>query len=178
MAILDFIYNGETQIPSEDVKRFIEVAEDLKIKGLCDDGLESIEKIPLNTEDFVNKEQSVNDRLNIINDTVGDASLSDDDNVSEIQFIMSDSASDDTDHQTKTCTTMQSKQHEQKVKVKEETVYMEITLDVKEKNAKLQHEISKKIEKVKIDERTMWKCKVCCKLMKKKKTRIPCGNSS
>ena len=62
VAILDFIYNGETQIPSEDVKRFIEVAEDLKIKGLCDDGLESIEKIPLNTEDFVNKEQSVNDQ--------------------------------------------------------------------------------------------------------------------
>ena len=35
--LLDYIYTGETQIPAEDVNRFIEAAQELQIKGLVDE---------------------------------------------------------------------------------------------------------------------------------------------
>ena len=43
VALLDYIYTGETQVPAQDVNRFIDAARDLKIKGLAevDDVLEN-----------------------------------------------------------------------------------------------------------------------------------------
>jgi len=37
VALLEYIYTGETQVPAEDVNRFIEAAQELKIKGLAED---------------------------------------------------------------------------------------------------------------------------------------------
>ena len=42
LSIVHFIYNGETEIPAEDIPRFIEAAQELKIKGL---GPEDIKRV-------------------------------------------------------------------------------------------------------------------------------------
>jgi len=36
LAIMDYIYNGEAKVPAEDLKRFVEAAEELKIRGLAE----------------------------------------------------------------------------------------------------------------------------------------------
>ena len=41
LALLDYIYTGETQVPAQDVNRFIEAAQELQIKGLAEDELTS-----------------------------------------------------------------------------------------------------------------------------------------
>ena len=35
-ALMDYIYTGKTQVPAEDVGRFIQAAQEMKIKGLVD----------------------------------------------------------------------------------------------------------------------------------------------
>ena len=49
VSLLDYIYTGETQIPAEDVNRFIEAAQELKIKGLVEELMEPEQTNPLNT---------------------------------------------------------------------------------------------------------------------------------
>merc|ERR1712129_64172 len=39
LALMDYIYNGETKVGTDDLHRFIDAAEELKIKGLCDEGI-------------------------------------------------------------------------------------------------------------------------------------------
>ena len=49
VSLLDYIYTGETQIPAEDVNRFIEAAQELKIKGLVEELKEPEQTNPLAT---------------------------------------------------------------------------------------------------------------------------------
>merc|ERR1712129_436763 len=35
LALMDYIYNGETKVGTDDLNRFIDAAEELKIKGLA-----------------------------------------------------------------------------------------------------------------------------------------------
>ena len=49
VSLLDDIYTGETQIPAKDVNRFIEAAQELKIKGLVEELMEPEQTNPLNT---------------------------------------------------------------------------------------------------------------------------------
>merc|ERR1712129_516911 len=37
VALMDYIYTGETQVQAEDVDRFIEVAREMKVKGLTEE---------------------------------------------------------------------------------------------------------------------------------------------
>merc|ERR1712086_508317 len=37
VSLLDYIYTGETQVQAEDVDRFIEVAREMKVKGLAEE---------------------------------------------------------------------------------------------------------------------------------------------
>jgi len=39
LALIDYIYNGETKIGTDDLNRFIDAAEELKIKGLAEEGI-------------------------------------------------------------------------------------------------------------------------------------------
>merc|ERR1712086_74173 len=64
-ALLEYIYTGETQVPAEDVSRFIATAQDMKIKGLVEEleescsleekqkGEESIDECARNESDVV-----------------------------------------------------------------------------------------------------------------------------
>lgn len=47
VALLDYIYTGETQLPAEDIDRFLEVGKELEIKGLTNEG-----KFETNEEGF------------------------------------------------------------------------------------------------------------------------------
>jgi len=47
--LLDFIYLGEVQVPQEDLKEFLDAAEDLKINGLTEKSLESVRKVDTST---------------------------------------------------------------------------------------------------------------------------------
>jgi len=50
MALLDYMYTGETEVPTENLSRVFQVAKDLKIKGLVDDE-ENIEGFTLKYDD-------------------------------------------------------------------------------------------------------------------------------
>merc|ERR1712129_330174 len=43
--LLDFIYLGEVKVPQEDLKEFLDSAEDLKIKGLTEKSLENMQSL-------------------------------------------------------------------------------------------------------------------------------------
>merc|ERR1712129_535068 len=45
VALLDYIYTGETQVAVEDLDRFIEVAHDIRIKGLAEEMVGSPELV-------------------------------------------------------------------------------------------------------------------------------------
>ena len=53
LALLDYMYNGETKVPAEDVNRFIEAAQELKIKGLVPDEVNEPENKPNSTQSYV-----------------------------------------------------------------------------------------------------------------------------
>ena len=57
LSIMHFIYNGETQIPAEDIPRFIEAAQELKIKGL---GPEDIKRV---LPESLNEKNQYNERV-------------------------------------------------------------------------------------------------------------------
>jgi len=73
LALMDYMYNGETKVPAEHVDRFIEAAQELKIKGLAEDEVNEVEEkeeettVPkelyLKEEPSENKEIYVNARL-------------------------------------------------------------------------------------------------------------------
>jgi len=63
-SLLDYIYRGETKVPAEDLNRFIEAAEELKITGLTE------ERMPENT----NKLETINE--DIKHDTLNTAEAS------------------------------------------------------------------------------------------------------
>merc|ERR1711936_81211 len=48
LALLDYIYKGETKVFTDDLNRFIKVAEELKIKGLSNDdmGGHTVNRVP------------------------------------------------------------------------------------------------------------------------------------
>jgi len=84
VALLDYIYTGETQVPAEDVNRFIEAAKELKIKGLTTEEDESSDKdIPPDTNGEKKQEQikeeimeitpffNTDDELNFFNGSSG-----------------------------------------------------------------------------------------------------------
>ena len=45
LALLDYMYDGATKVATEDVNRFIEVAKELKIKGLAPDEVNEPENL-------------------------------------------------------------------------------------------------------------------------------------
>merc|ERR1712086_796919 len=75
VALLDYIYTGETQVAAEDVDRFIEVAREMRVNGLAE-GDEEVQNIDesdeeslsetLNTTDELESETS---KLNNVNDS-------------------------------------------------------------------------------------------------------------
>jgi len=60
VALMEYIYTGETKVPAVDVNRFIEAAQELKIKGLAED---EIETNPPNDDEKKKEGQSKEDRL-------------------------------------------------------------------------------------------------------------------
>merc|ERR1719186_2479994 len=81
VALLDYIYTGETQIPAQDVNRLIEAARELQIKGLAEDELSAPEnKNPYIAEEKHEQEQ-YNENLTEINQV--ESSLLDDSSESE-----------------------------------------------------------------------------------------------
>jgi hypothetical protein len=59
-AILNFVYNGQTDIPVESLESFTKAAKQLRIKGLADvDGMED----DSNDENIVNTQTAVNDEF-------------------------------------------------------------------------------------------------------------------
>ena len=66
LALLDYMYNGETKVPAEDVNRFIEAAQDLKIKGLVPDEVTEPEnKLNLTAAGEVVKEEPIGDETDV-----------------------------------------------------------------------------------------------------------------
>jgi len=67
LALLDYIYTGETRVPEEDVNRFIEAAQELKIKGLTENELDRSD-IPPRDDEEKKSDQSNGDQMEIIID--------------------------------------------------------------------------------------------------------------
>jgi len=74
LAMMDFIYTGETQVPAEDVNRFIDAAQELKINGLADDGMDSVMG-NLSYDEEMKTEQSEEEMMDLINEVGCEASL-------------------------------------------------------------------------------------------------------
>merc|ERR1712129_188014 len=63
-ALLQYIYTGETQVPAEDVSRFIATAQEMKIKGLVEGiedscSLEEKDKVQESTDGYSRNESDV-----------------------------------------------------------------------------------------------------------------------
>ena len=61
-SLIDFIYTGETQVKSENIKRFLETADELKIAGLMadtssDDGMSEPEPVKFKNENNKNSKK-------------------------------------------------------------------------------------------------------------------------
>ena len=163
-AILDFIYNGETQVPAEDVSKFIEAANELKIKGLSEVGLEDTN---LDNKKLI---QESSEKKN--NEPVSEAISEEGINTSSEEEVVSELVNACTFciREFKTKPFLQkhvSQFHRERSNIKEENV--EVTLNENEQNESLRMEISKRIKKVvDIKEGSMWRCTVCSKMLKKK----------
>merc|ERR1712129_76529 len=55
VALLDYIYTGETQVRAEDVNRFIEVGREMKVKGLAEDDAGVINESRIASDSVSNK---------------------------------------------------------------------------------------------------------------------------
>merc|ERR1712086_136537 len=62
VALLDYIYTGETQVAAEDVDRFIEVAREMKVNGLSE-GNEEVENIQTSDEVSLNEGWNTTEEL-------------------------------------------------------------------------------------------------------------------
>ena len=161
LAILDFIYSGETQVPAEDVNRFIEAAQELKIKELSEDRFNT-----LKDNEEVNQDKSQKEMSEIKNVTIGEEILnitSENDVVSELSCTFCER-----EFKTKPYLIKHISQfHTESLQIKEE--YLDISMNQKDQTVELRKEISKRIEKVMdSEEGTMWRCTVCSKKLKKK----------
>ena len=88
LCIINFVYNGEVQIPAADISRFIETAQELQIKGL---GAEEIKGVvpPVGhdikpEENSSNKTKSLKRKTLKQRDIVKEASEADNSNLYEI----------------------------------------------------------------------------------------------
>ena len=50
VALLDYVYTGEAQVPAEDVDRFIEAGKEMKIKGLIEEDVEENKEVEQEVE--------------------------------------------------------------------------------------------------------------------------------
>jgi len=195
LALLDYIYTGETQVPAQDVNRFIEVAQELQIKGLAEDELTSPDDDNPQVNEKNQQEQS-NENLKEINplDQTVESSLLDDfleleegkveysyQDVTIAEFGIAEKSANVKDKSLSTlkkdkgCAGKYKKKEnieiedgEIKKEVKDEADNFE-TGDEKDQHEKLRTEIFKRMEKFKDPEKgTMWKCSVCGKIKKKK----------
>ena len=144
LAILDFIYKGETDLAEEDVNRFINAAKELEISGLAhfvEEGQDSIddEAPPFNTNTEKVEEVRKNMKEEIVETTL-----------SELDATQS----------TEELSAMKTK-----------TVKLSIVNDDQGKKSlsKLDDEIAEKMERYQ-DEvgGVMWKCKICGKTTKQR----------
>merc|ERR1712129_230291 len=62
VALLDYIYTGETQVAAEDVDRFIEVAREMKVNGLAE-GDEEVQNIDESDEESLSETLNTTDEL-------------------------------------------------------------------------------------------------------------------
>ena len=62
VALLDYIYTGETQVAAEDVDRFIEVAREMKVNGLAE-GDEEVQNIDERDEESLSETLNTTDEL-------------------------------------------------------------------------------------------------------------------
>jgi hypothetical protein len=143
LSMLDYIYTGETEVPAGDVSRFIEAAQELKIKGLVKEELTESEPtkplysvisevetiIQLDESDVIQTEESASDAF------LDDSKLLDE--------------SSETEEDEKNEKVEKSKEKEQLSQLKQ--IISEMALKVKDESGG-----------------TMWKCKDCDKVCKKK----------
>ena len=89
VSLLDYIYTGETKVPAEDLNRFIEAAEELKITGLAEESMAghtlNLEKKEKGEEKYVDKKEG-NDEIHI------DDSLNTSQDISEVSVKLQTTA--------------------------------------------------------------------------------------
>ena len=140
VALLDYIYTGQTKVLAEDVDRFIQVGKDLQVKGLADEEDEVIE----NTKDKKARKTKKKRKTEELTNTSHDATNENDTSPPD-EFSLVDTPKTSLD-------------------IKKEKVDVD-----NKKPVKLLSELSKKIEKIKDEEGiSMWKCKDCGKILKSK----------
>jgi len=141
VALLDYIYTGQTKVLAEDVDRFIQVGKDLQVQGLADAEEEVIDYAKKQKVDKANKEETTELSNESYDATDIDESITSLRDVSTLLDL------------------------ETSLELKEERVENE------NKNLdELISEISKKMEKMKDEEgMTIWKCLECGKMLKNKR---------
>jgi len=164
LALLDYIYTGETKVATEDVNRFIEAAQELKIKGLAEQENSMIESsISLNCSENNLQENSRKTQKDFEHPTdILDVDVNDE-NIKEDKLVKNEVIKQEIDAKA----------------IKEES-YLSESFETEDDSEdwsevdkvilanKLEHEISKRIEKVMSSEGKLWKCTECGKIRKRK----------
>ena len=175
VALLDYIYTGQAQVLAEDVDRFIQVGKDMQVKGLADEEKEVIGNIKTKVNsDSKTKELSddsydttdADESINSLSNTKGRKPRKH--KIKRKTEELSDKSNDNTDA------------YESETSLADETSFgenQETSLEIKKEHSDkekkkpvlLLSELSKKIEKIKVEEGiTMWKCTECGKILKHK----------
>jgi len=156
ISLLDYVYTGEARVVAENVNRFIEVANELKIKGLAESGLEDED-----TKNNSNKELK-NEKYEPIESAKKNLELTDaeEDNsrsniiVEDNIKLMEESPNDDMDNSN-------FNQDDKNVKEEEDTSDIDQYLILK-------REITKRIEKIPDIVGKSWRCTECGRTSKRR----------
>merc|ERR1712129_131251 len=163
VALLDYIYTGETQVRAEDVDRFIEVGREMKVKGLTEDEVGGTNESRIASD-------SVSSGEDHLASTEDESSLADLSSESHdlFEFDLTIGSQNEIGHNASVSTFFHEDERKL-IPVKEELLkYIESPED-REQSEKLIAEISNRTEKV-VDDilGAMWNCTECGKMFKKK----------
>ena len=142
LALLDYIYTGETKVVADDVNRFIEVANELKVKGLAEPENNSVDDYKLESETGSSLERTKNEEISLVKD----------------ELVVMSSTKEDISSGTISLS----------INGDEECNDEENTSFNYDQKARLKKEISKRIEKIISDDGKMWKCTECGKISKRR----------
>jgi len=179
LALMDYMYTGETKIPERDLDIFLEAAQELKINGLVEKNNKSerIDDVGDSNEDKSTVEiDNVDDTLSFMNESVEPLDISWEKVVNENVPANCEECGKVFKNEDKLAAHVKvhtKKEIKENIEIKSESIdekeqEQTESIDEKEQEQKLRYEISKRCIKLDTEEDKKWKCAECGKLMKSK----------